>query len=102
MASRPPDPYFSHNPVGVLAGLRDCSVAILPEFSRLDQDDRALVCQLVTRLTSREPSGTDLTEGVGPDAVCGCGEPITQYDGVWLHIYNPELRGTDDHDASPG
>lgn len=46
-------------------------------------------------------SGRDLTEGAGPDASCGCGEPITFYDGVWLHIINPELRGTDDHDAEP-
>lgn len=46
--------------------------------------------------------GEDITEGAGPDDTCGCGEPITMYDGVWLHIYNPELRGTDDHDARPG
>ena len=45
--------------------------------------------------------GEDITEGAGPDAFCGCGEPITMYDGVWLHIFNPELRGTDDHDADP-
>jgi hypothetical protein len=46
-------------------------------------------------------TGEELTEGAGPDDVCGCGEPITMYDGYWLHIYNPELRGTDDHDAQP-
>ena len=47
-------------------------------------------------------TGADVTEGASDvEAYCGCGEPITEYDGAWLHIYNPELRGTDDHDASP-
>lgn len=48
------------------------------------------------------PKGEDLTEGAGPDDRCGCGEPITMYEGVWLHVYNEELRGTDDHDPEPG
>jgi hypothetical protein len=48
-----------------------------------------------------EPAGDDLTEGAGPDDVCDCGEPITMFDGRWMHIYNPELRGSDDHHAQP-
>jgi len=48
-----------------------------------------------------EIHGCDVPDGAGPDATCGCGEPITMYDGEWLHIFNPELRGTDDHDAEP-
>jgi hypothetical protein len=48
-------------------------------------------------------SGADFTEGASDEPVfCGCGEPITEYDGEWLHIINPVLRGTDDHDAHPG
>lgn len=52
-------------------------------------------------ITDGSISGADLTEGAGPDDTCGCGEPITLYEGEWLHIFNPELRGTDDHEASP-
>lgn len=45
--------------------------------------------------------GEEFTEGAGPDETCGCGEEITWYDGEWLHIANPALRGTDDHNAEP-
>lgn len=48
-----------------------------------------------------EVLGSDVTDGAGPDSTCGCGEPVTYYDGVWMHVFNPELRGTDDHDAHP-
>ncbi|MBB2914876.1 hypothetical protein FHS43_006188 [Streptosporangium becharense] len=47
---------------------------------------------------------TDLAEivaGQGRVDWCGCGEPITEYDGEWLHVYNPALTGADDHDAHP-
>lgn len=47
------------------------------------------------------PKGEDLTAGAGPDDTCGCGEPITMYDGEWLHIYNEDLRGTGDHEPKP-
>lgn len=50
---------------------------------------------------SAELHGEDFTAGAGPDETCGCGEAITWYGGTWLHIANPELRGTDDHDAEP-
>jgi hypothetical protein len=43
----------------------------------------------------------DVTEGIEEHGVCGCGEPIALYDGRWMHVYNDELRGTDDHTASP-
>jgi hypothetical protein len=46
-------------------------------------------------------SGAELTAGAGPDDTCGCGEPITMYEGEWLHIYNEDLRGTGDHDPHP-
>lgn len=42
-----------------------------------------------------------IVEGQGPVTYCGCGEPITEYEGEWLHIYNPALTGADDHDAHP-
>lgn len=32
---------------------------------------------------------------------CGCGQPIALHDGEWLHVYNPELTGADDHEARP-
>lgn len=43
----------------------------------------------------------ELVDGQGPVDWCGCGEPMTEYDGVLLHVYNPALTGADDHDASP-
>jgi hypothetical protein len=48
-----------------------------------------------------ELRGSDFTDGAGPDDDCGCGERITWFGGEWLHIINPRLRGTDDHDARP-
>lgn len=44
---------------------------------------------------------SDVVAGQGDVADCGCGWPITEYDGEWLHIFNPALTGTDDHDARP-
>jgi hypothetical protein len=32
---------------------------------------------------------------------CGCGWPVTEYDGAWVHVYNDYLTGTDDHDPDP-
>jgi len=47
-------------------------------------------------------TGDQFTDGASAEEeYCGCGEPITWYDGEWLHIINPVLRGTDDHDARP-
>lgn len=46
--------------------------------------------------------GSELIDGAGPDATCGCGYGITYFEGAWLHVFNPELTGTDDHDAEPG
>ncbi|MFI9558851.1 hypothetical protein [Nonomuraea endophytica] len=43
----------------------------------------------------------DLIEGQGAVDICGCGYEITEYEGGWLHIINPALAGTDDHDAHP-
>ena len=43
----------------------------------------------------------DLIEGQGDIDICGCGYEITEYNGEWLHIINPALAGTDDHDAQP-
>ena len=50
--------------------------------------------------TGHEQYG-DLIAGQGATADCGCGWPITDYDGEWLHVFNPELTGSDDHDARP-
>lgn len=52
-------------------------------------------------LLGQELHGEDFTDGAGPDETCGCGEDITWYDGEWMHIANPALRGTDDHQAEP-
>src|SRR5690606_6416056 len=43
----------------------------------------------------------DLVDGQGRVEVCTCGQPITEYEGRWLHVYNPELTGADDHEARP-
>lgn len=50
-----------------------------------------------------ELTGAQFTEGASADPeYCGCGEPITLYEGQWMHIISEELRGTGDHEASPG
>lgn len=52
--------------------------------------------------TSTEPyDPADVIDGIEQQETCSCGEPIVLYDGDWLHLYNPELTGADDHDASP-
>ncbi|MFG1976933.1 hypothetical protein ACGFJC_47040 [Nonomuraea fuscirosea] len=43
----------------------------------------------------------EIVDGQGDIDTCGCGEPITEYDGTWIHIINPVLTGADDHDAAP-
>ncbi|WP_158578436.1 hypothetical protein [Spongiactinospora rosea] len=43
----------------------------------------------------------DIVDGQGEVTWCGCGEPITEYYGEWLHVYNPALTGANDHDAEP-
>lgn len=43
----------------------------------------------------------EIVDGQGRVEWCGCGEPMTEYEGEWLHVYNPALTGADDHDASP-
>ena len=43
----------------------------------------------------------DVAGSIEQQGTCGCGEPIVLCDGEWLHLYNPELTGADDHDASP-
>jgi hypothetical protein len=49
------------------------------------------------------PAEDPYADHAGPgNDTCGCGEPITWYEDSWHHLYNPELRGTDDHDAAPG
>ena len=50
----------------------------------------------------REVTGKDLAADAGEDETCGCGWAITEYGGDWLHVYNPELTGSGDHDAEPG
>jgi hypothetical protein len=50
-----------------------------------------------------KPAQDSFADHAGPgNDTCGCGEPITRSGGSWLHLYNPELQGTDDHDAAPG
>jgi hypothetical protein len=43
----------------------------------------------------------DVTEGIQAHGTCGCGEPIALWEGSWFHVYNEQLRGTDDHDPDP-
>lgn len=43
---------------------------------------------------------SEMIVGQGRTGVCGCGYPATEYDGGILHIFNPALCGTDDHDAN--
>lgn len=42
-----------------------------------------------------------MIKGQGDTATCGCGYPITEYGGRWLHVFNDDLTGTGDHDAEP-
>lgn len=42
----------------------------------------------------------NVVEGQGPTSICGCGWPVTYYEDCWMHVFNPELTGTDDHDAN--
>ena len=63
----------------------------------------ALQDQLGRWISPPPITGGDVTDGASEEEeYCGCGEPITWYEGEWLHIYTPELRGSDDHDAEPG
>jgi hypothetical protein len=68
---------------------------------------REAVSQANTMLAAWQPEprplvGSDFTAGASDEPVpCGCGEPITCFRGSWLHIINPDLRGTDDHHAQP-
>lgn len=73
-----------------LAGVRVLSAQAGRMYTQAEMDEALLL------------RGGDFTSGAGPDAWCGCGERITWYGGTWMHIINPELRGTNDHDAEPG
>jgi len=42
-----------------------------------------------------------VVEGQGETTDCGCGWPITVHDDEWMHVYNPRLTGSDDHDPRP-
>ena len=44
----------------------------------------------------------DVTDGIEQHDECGCGEPIALWQGTWFHIYNEDLRGSDDHEPEPG
>lgn len=44
----------------------------------------------------------EVVDGIDAHDTCGCGEPIVSYEGVWHHVYNDRLRGTDNHNAAPG
>lgn len=47
-------------------------------------------------------TGADFTEGAyDGEEECGCGEPITWFEGGWMHIISEDLRGTGDHTAEP-
>lgn len=54
-------------------------------------------------LGRNEPlTGADFTDGAWDgEEDCGCGEPITFFEGEWMHIVSEELRGTGDHVAEP-
>lgn len=43
----------------------------------------------------------DVTEGIEEHGTCGCGEPMVFWEGSWHHVYNDQLRGTDDHEPTP-
>jgi len=47
------------------------------------------------------PGLSGLVEGQGAVVYCGCGLPITEYEGAWLHVLNDDLMGTGDHDPTP-
>lgn len=85
------------------APLRDIAAVILTELRLSGYDVHDVLNEPGWGIT-----GGDLTRGAGPDDTCGCGEPITRYEGKWLHNAIRILRsrlaaaGFDDHDARPG
>lgn len=88
-------------PLALVERLIDAAESLADRFGQLDEHMRSGAYPPAGWPPSDEIHGDDVTAGAGPDATCGCGERITMYDGVWLHVFNPELRGTDDHDAHP-
>jgi hypothetical protein len=50
---------------------------------------------------ARDTAHHEVVAGQGETTDCGCGWPITVYDGEWMHVFNPALTGSDDHDPEP-
>lgn len=43
----------------------------------------------------------EIVQNQGEVRACGCGWPMTEYEGDWLHVFNDDLTGTSDHEPSP-
>jgi hypothetical protein len=72
-------------------------------LSKMKQSALVALVRMAYELGRRQPmTGADFTEGAyeGEES-CGCGEPITFFEGGWMHIVSEKLRGTGDHYAEP-
>src|SRR6185437_4133459 len=69
----------------------------LGSFTREDLERLVELARQAWPGLCRDVSGGDVTDEAGPDDVCGCGEPITLFEGAWVHIINPVLSGTTGH-----
>lgn len=81
--------------IAVLAGITTEANALLRDLERFTAPHEQTAYDQAMR------ESLDVTDGIEAHDTCGCGEPIARYEGEWMHVYNPQLRGTDDHDATP-
>jgi hypothetical protein len=68
---------------------------------RSGSESYSLYSEAVDVTSIRQDDPADAADTREQQDTCRCGEPIGLYNGDWLHLYNPELTGASDHDASP-
>lgn len=90
--------------VGALIDADDRDVIAARLQERIDAGEQAkeIATAAVERLRYQGEIRFDIVADQDGQDFCGCGGPIVHFRGEWLHVYNPYLTGTDDHDARPG
>lgn len=68
---------------------------------RSGSESYSLYSETVDGTSIGQDDPADAADAREQQDTCRCGEPIVLYNGDWLHLYNPELTGANDHDASP-